>query len=124
MANYRAIASGNWSAGATWAGGAVPPNGAGHSIYSNTFTVTVDIDADVALVTNAANAGTFVGGGTAAAKGSFTMSNGVTLTAAVSASSAHCVNYAGASPNSATIVGTVTGASGSAIGVSNITQAR
>ena len=79
MANYRAVASGNWSAGATWGGGAVPPNAAGHNIYSNTFTVTVDTNVDVALVTNAANAGTFVGGGTAAAGGGFAMTTAFTL---------------------------------------------
>ena len=121
MANYRAIATGLWSAGATWAGGAVPPNGAGHSIYSNTFTVTVDINVDVALVTNAANAGTFVGGGTAALGGTFPLNNGVTMTSPITASaSANCVSFAGVSPNTATIVGTVTGGGGStAVGVAN-----
>ena len=120
MANYRAVASGNWSAGATWGGGAVPPNGAGHSIYSNTFTVTVDINVDVALVTNAANAGTFVGGGTAALGGTFPLNNGVTMTSPITASaSANCVSFAGVSPNTATIVGTVTGGGSTAIGAAN-----
>ena len=121
MANYRAIATGLWSAGATWAGGAVPPNAAGHSIYSNTFTVTVDINVDVALITNAANAGTFVGGGTAALGGTFTLNDGVTMTSPITASaSVNCVSFAGVSPNTATIVGTVTGGLGTpAIGVAN-----
>ena len=120
MANYRAVASGNWSAGATWGGGAVPPNAAGHSIYSNTFTVTVDINVDVALVTNAANAGTFVGGGTAALGGTFPLNNGVTMTSPITASaSANCVSFAGVSPNTATIVGTVTGGGSTAIGAAN-----
>ena len=80
MANYRAIASGNWSAGATWGGGAVPPDAAGHNIYSNGFTVTIDQNVNVALITNAANAGTFVGGGTAAVGGGFACSTtGLTL---------------------------------------------
>jgi len=75
MANYRAIASGLWSAGATWAGGAVPPDAAGHNIYSNTFTITIDQNVNVALLTNAAIAASFVGGGTsAAAGGSFNVS--------------------------------------------------
>ena len=120
MANYRAIATGLWSAGATWAGGAVPPNGAGHSIYSNTFTVTVDINVDVALVTNAANAGTFVGGGTAASGGTFPLNNGITMTSPITAfASANCVSFAGVSPNTATIVGTVTGGCSTAVGVAN-----
>jgi hypothetical protein len=69
MANYRAIATGLWSAGATWAGGAVPPNGEGHNIYSNSFTVTIDTAVNVALITNAAITASFVGGGTSAAAG-------------------------------------------------------
>jgi len=69
MANYRAIASGLWSAGATWAGGAVPPNGEGHNIYSNNFTVTIDQNVDVALITNGSVTASFVGGGTSAATG-------------------------------------------------------
>lgn len=69
MANYRAVATGNWSAGSTWGGGAVPPDAAGHNIYSNGFTVTIDQSVDVALITNAAITATFVGGGTSAAVG-------------------------------------------------------
>lgn len=69
MANYRAVATGNWSAGATWGGGAVPPDAAGHSIYSNGFTVTIDQSVDVALISIAATTASFVGGGTSAASG-------------------------------------------------------
>ena len=77
MANYRAVANGNWSNGATWGGGAVPPNGEGHNIYSNNFTVTIDQNVDVALITNAAITASFVGGGTSAAVGGgFTVSSG------------------------------------------------
>jgi len=80
MANYRAVATGNWSAGATWAGGAVPPNGEGHNIYSNGFIVTIDTNANVNFVTNALITASFVGGGTSAAMGGyFELSNGVTL---------------------------------------------
>ncbi len=76
MANYRAIATGLWSAGATWAGGAVPPDAAGHNVYSNGFTVTIDQNVNVALLTNAAITASFVGGGTsAAAGGSFNVSS-------------------------------------------------
>ena len=76
MANYRAVANGNWNTGSTWAGGSVPPNGQGHDVYSNTFTVTIDIDVNVNLITNAASAGTFVGGGTAAVGGGFSVTAG------------------------------------------------
>ena len=91
MANYRAVATGNWSAGATWAGGAVPPNAAGHSIYSNGFTVTIDQNVNVALITNALNTGTFVGGGTAAAGGGFSMPNAFNVTSNVASSTATCL---------------------------------
>ena len=76
MANYRAEAHGNWSSGATWGGGAVPPNAEGHNIYSNGFTVTIDQDVDVARITNVSATTSFVGGGTsAAASGSFAVSS-------------------------------------------------
>jgi len=113
MANYRAVASGNWNTAATWGGGAVPPNGAGHSIYSNTFTVTVDTTVDVALITNLANAGTFVGGGTAAAGGLFALNNGVSVTSTTIQAGATAANLitlsgtASASINGAIIGGSV-----------------
>ena len=101
MANYRAIATGNWSAGATWAGGAVPPNGEGHNIYSNNFTVTIDTNVNVALITNAANAGTFVGGGTAAVGGGFSVTaGGFTITCPTitgpASGSATCLTFSAA----------------------------
>ena len=115
MANYRAVANGNWSAGATWGGGAVPPNGEAHNIYSNNFTVTIDQNVDVNLITNASNAGTFVGGGTAAAGGGFTMSAAFdvagTLTGAsqlltISATTG-TININSSSINGATATGTM-----------------
>jgi hypothetical protein len=83
MANYKAAASGNWSAEATWDGGAVPPNSAGHNIYANTFTVTVDTNINVALLTNTGVTGTtFVGGATAAtAGGTFGLNDGRAIVA-------------------------------------------
>jgi len=120
MANYRAIASGNWNTAATWAGGAVPPNGAGHSIYSNTFTVTIDTNVDVALITNAANSGTFVGGGTAAAGGTFPLVNGVIITSNIGyeVSSVSLISTTGTV--SATINGNISGSGGSSsVGVTH-----
>jgi len=101
MANYKAQASGNWNTAATWAGGAVPPNGAGHSIYSNTFTVTIDTNVDVALITNAAITATFVGGGTSAlVGGGFAMTTANTLTgnivAGTTAGATNCLTITGA----------------------------
>ena len=115
MANYRAVATGNWSNGATWAGGAVPPNGAGHNIYSNGFIVTIDTNANVNLVTNASITASFVGGGTSAAMGGyFELSNGITLTSNVirgnSASNAFTLFISGT--NSANIVGNISSQSG------------
>ena len=100
MANYRAIANGNWSSGATWDGGSVPPNAAGHNIYSNNCTVTIDQNVDVALITNASVTASFVGGGTsAAAGGGFSMSSAFDITGLLN-------------PNSGSQLLTITAASG------------
>ena len=118
MANYRAIASGNWSAGATWAGGAVPPNGAGHDIHSTGFTVTIDINVNVNLLTNAANAGTFVGGGTAGLGGGFTVSlSGITISAATiynganTLSNTYTLSFTGTGSPTFTLIGNLQGMS-------------
>lgn len=88
MANYRAIASGNWNTASTWDGGSVPPNGAGHNIYSNTFTVTIDTNVDVNFISNSSVTASFVGGGTsAAAGGGFTMPSAFNITGTLNASS-------------------------------------
>ena len=108
MANYRAIATGLWSAGATWAGGAVPPDSAGHNIYANTFTVTVDTNINVAILTNSAVTAAFVGGGTsAAAGGTFNLNDGsaivaTSITGPSATSSAATVHYAGSTSASVT----------------------
>jgi len=109
MANYRAIASGLWSAGATWDGGAVPPNSAGHNIYANTFTVTVDTNINVALLTNTGVTGTtFVGGATSAtAGGTFGLNDGsaivaTSITGPSATSAAVTVLYSGSTSASVT----------------------
>jgi hypothetical protein len=114
MANYRAIATGNWSNGATWAGGAVPPNEAGHNIYSNNFTVTIDTNVNVALITNAAISASFVGGGASAAVGGgFVASNGITLTSNVTQGATQNYAFSLTGSNSASITGNITGTSNS-----------
>jgi len=97
MANIRAAQTGNWSATSTWIGGVVPV--AGDNASSNTFTVTIDVDATCDNVTNGTTYGGTSGGG-------FTLSNGVTLTAnVIGGASASCVSIGGT--NSASIVGNI-----------------
>ena len=96
MANILAAQNGNWSATTTWIGGVVPV--AGDNVYSNTRTITVDVSATVAKVTNRAENGATVGG-------TFELTNGVTLTANVEAATGVCVNFNLTSPNSAVITG-------------------
>ena len=52
MALRVAVANGNWSSTATWNGGVLPS--AGDVIASNGFTVTIDVNANVDSITNAA----------------------------------------------------------------------
>lgn len=119
MANYRAVATGNWSNPATWGGGAVPPNGEGHDIYSNNFAVTIDQNVNVNLLTNASNSGTFVGGGTASAGGNFTLANGVVINANINGAAANTSAVFLTGANTATINGninlTVTGGASAVI---------
>jgi hypothetical protein len=121
MANYFARKAGNINATDVWA---TTPSGTAADVWStftsadvlhsNNFAITVNVATTVGTVRNDnANSAT--------AGGSFTLSNGVTLTAnAVAGSTAVCVVFAGTSGNSATLIGNVTGGSGATIhGVSN-----
>jgi hypothetical protein len=105
MANIRAAASGNWSATGTWVGGVIP--GPGDNVSANTFIVTIDVNATVAVVTNGLQYG-------AVQAGYFILNDGITLTANVvsyaQSTGFHCVRTAGTT--SASIVGNVTGGSG------------
>jgi hypothetical protein len=111
MANYFARKAGNINATDVWA---TTPSGTAADVYStftssdvlhaNNFAVTVNVNTTVGEVRNDnANSAT--------AGGSFTLSNGVTLTANVFAGTTTCVVYAGTSGNSASIVGNLTGGS-------------
>jgi hypothetical protein len=69
MANYKAVANGNWSALATWqddAGGSFIAStvlpGASDVVYFNNFTVQMDVDATVLQIRNNSTTGVTAGG--------------------------------------------------------------
>jgi len=65
MANRWAVANGNYSAAATWndpGGGATVP-ASGDDVYSNTYTVQLDVDVTANTLRNTANAGIGVSSG-------------------------------------------------------------
>ena len=107
MATYYAVAAGNFNATSTWSttpagvAGFGPPI-AGDTAVANNRAVAVTASATCLEVRNDTTGG-------ATAGGTFTLSNGVTLTANVTqanvTSGVTVVAYAGASPNSASIVG-------------------
>lgn len=72
MALVYAISSGNWSNPARWNTGVLPV--AGDVVRPNNFIVTMDVNATVAEIRNDAGGGAVIGG-------SFTLNDGVTVTA-------------------------------------------
>jgi hypothetical protein len=111
MANYFARKAANINATDIWAttaGGSAADVFSTFTssdvLHSNSFAITVNVDTTVGEVRNDnANSAT--------AGGSFTLSNGVTLTANVFAGSTNvtCVTYGGSAGNSAAIVGNIVG---------------
>jgi hypothetical protein len=105
LANVYAITNGNWSAGATWNTGVVPTSA--DDVFTNNFTVNMDVNATVISLRNTASAPIVAGG-------SFNFNTaGVT----VSATSASASLSAGAT-NLITVTattGTVTLSLGSAV---------
>jgi hypothetical protein len=95
MANRRAIATGNWSNPAIWDGGVSLPD-VGDNVYSNTFTVTIDQDVTVVLISNQASAPAVAGGG-------FILNASRTLTA--NATGASILTFAANSPATANYIG-------------------
>lgn len=116
MANYFARKAGNIDATDVWATTATGTAGAqtfvsGDVLYANSFAITVNVSTNLGSTGEVRNDNT----NGATAGGTFTLSNGVTLTANVFAGSTAlvpCVTYAGTTGNSASIVGNVTGGSG------------
>lgn len=98
MAIRHAVASGLWSAPATWNGGTLPA--ADDDVRANSYTVTVDGDRTARTVSNKSEAGVASGG-------SFVLADGVTLTTTdgYPLLVASGIVYAGATPQSATLVG-------------------
>jgi len=74
MAVKYAVATGLWSAGATWNGGTLPTTG--DDVYSNAFTVTVDQAITVQTLRNTSNASPAITAG-----GGFVATNGNNITA-------------------------------------------
>lgn len=112
MATYFARATGNINATNLWS---TTPTGATSNLFpsftssdilvSNSFTVTINVNATVLELRTDATGGATLGGG-------FNLSNGVTLTANIIGGNNNiCLTYSGNTPNSATIVGNVTGGS-------------
>lgn len=102
MATILANQNGDWDVTATWIGGVVP--GAGDVAVANTRTVTVNVSVTCTEIRNDTTGG-------ATAGGSFSLSDGITLTGNVYAgdlaSAVSCATLA--STNIATINGVVTG---------------
>lgn len=94
-----AVKTGNWNDTTVWSTGAVPTTG---PVYSNGYTVTVNVNSAATSVSNLA-------GTVAVAGGSFVLSNGVTLTANVLAGATTCVTLA--TGVSATVIGNSYGGS-------------
>jgi hypothetical protein len=102
MALIVSAASGNFNAGATWVGGAVPGVGdEAQAATGHTITITADATCD-----EVSNTGT----------GTFVLNNGVTLTANVTnkstANSLYTARFNAAAPAQAWIVGNCTGNAG------------
>jgi hypothetical protein len=113
MAIVRAVKTGAWSDVTVWNTGALPTSS--DDVYSNTFTVTIDISPTVLSISNAATTGVTAGG-------SFVPTNGITLTCTqggvAATASASCFVSSLTSGQSCAIVGDVT-ATSSAIAVNN-----
>ena len=117
MATYFARKAGNINAADVWA---TTPSGtasdlfpsftSGDVLMANSFAITVNVSCNLGSTGQVRNDNS----NGATAGGSFTLSNGVTLTANCIAGTTACVLFAGVSPNSASIVGNCTAGSGTA----------
>ena len=110
MATYFARANGNINATNVWS---TTPSGATSDLFpsftsadtlvSNNFTITINVNTTVSEIRTDTTGG-------ATAGGSYTLNNSITLTANVIGGSNNlCLTYAGNSPSSASIIGSITG---------------
>lgn len=97
MANVYATKTGNWSDVTVWNTGALPT--AADDVYSNNFTVTIDISPTVLSISNLGVTGITPGG-------SFSLSNGITLTANINGGKTTCLSF---TTTTATVIGNVIG---------------
>jgi hypothetical protein len=114
MATYFARKTGNVNATDVWA---TTPGGTASDVFStftssdvlmaNSFTITLNVNTTVGEVRTDATGGATQGG-------AFNLNTGITLTASVIFGTSGSLNYSGASPLSATIVGNITANSGRA----------
>jgi hypothetical protein len=113
MANYKAVANGNWSALATWqddAGGSYIAStvlpGASDVVYFNNFTVQMDIDATVLQIRNNSATGVTAGGSgviSASRTVNADLFHGTGTLITISASSPSVVNITGNMPGTSAI---------------------
>jgi hypothetical protein len=96
MALRYAVASGNWSNTATWNGGTLP--GIGDDVHANGFNVTIDTSVTALSISTVANS-------PAVAGGTFTFTNGITVTANLINGITNSFLFALNNPNSCTIIG-------------------
>jgi len=128
MADVRAFRSGNWSdttaTSPWWNGTAIFAPAAGDNVYSNTFTIAVDISATCTSITNlGATSRVWKDGGTATASagGGYTLSNGITLTANLNSGQTGLSLVTLSGTASASIVGNVSNANQAGSGAIAIT---
>ena len=126
MANYRAVANGNWSSLATWQDNAsgsfvastVLP-GVNDDVYSNNFNVTIDQSATILSLRNTSATSITAGG-------RFLLTNGITIDATGTglvnnSSTTVLIEFNLAAPNSATIItSALTGTGGNISGNGHI----
>ena len=101
MADVYAVKSGNWSDTTLWNTNSLPATI--DNVYSNNFTVYVDISPQVNFVTNLSGTGITAGG-------RFILNNTISLTANVIGGGAQqvaCVQFLSASPASSTVYGSL-----------------
>ena len=131
MADVRAFRSGNWSdvtaTSPWWNGTAIFAPAAGDNVYSNTFTITVDVSVNLGASSSLTNLSATIrvwkdgGTATATAGGTYSLSNGVTLTSSLNSGQAGLSLVTLSGTNSASIVGNISNANQAGSGAIAVT---